>query len=99
VYAFDLSTGVKVWTYQTGESGSSGVFSSPCFADGVIYVGSLDCKVYAFAASESSQTTLTTTPDNTGVIVAVVVAIFVVGIVGFLYFKKSAVQKGPKSPQ
>jgi outer membrane protein assembly factor BamB len=42
--ALDGTTGAKLWSFATG----SYVESSPAVADGVVYVGSLDGKVYAF---------------------------------------------------
>jgi len=45
VYALNASTGAKLWSYTTGGR----VGSSPAVANGVVYIGSLDKKVYAFA--------------------------------------------------
>jgi len=45
VYALNAKTGAKVWSYRTGSS----VNSSPAVANGVVYVGSDDGKVYAFS--------------------------------------------------
>jgi outer membrane protein assembly factor BamB len=48
VYAFNGTTGAIIWSYATGGS----VFSSPAIANGVVYVGSDDDKVYAFGSPE-----------------------------------------------
>jgi outer membrane protein assembly factor BamB len=40
----DASTGAVLWTATTG----SFVFSSPAIADGIVYVGSGDDKLWAF---------------------------------------------------
>jgi outer membrane protein assembly factor BamB len=40
VYALDAATGAFKWSYKTGNE----VSSSPAVANGVVYVGSLDCK-------------------------------------------------------
>jgi outer membrane protein assembly factor BamB len=45
VYALNAKTGAKLWSYRTG---SYVGFSSPAVANGMVYVGSLDGKVYAF---------------------------------------------------
>ena len=44
VYALDASTGQKLWSYTTGDDGHS----SPAVANGEVYVGSNDGKLYAF---------------------------------------------------
>jgi outer membrane protein assembly factor BamB len=46
VYALNASTGVKLWSYATGNA----VGSSPAVAMGVVYVGSADSNVYALNA-------------------------------------------------
>ncbi len=47
VYALNATTGAKVWSYTTGNN----VNSSPAVSGTVVYVGSYDGKVYAFAGS------------------------------------------------
>jgi hypothetical protein len=42
----DASTGNKIWSYKTGQA----VESTPSFANGVIYIGSMDNNVYAFGS-------------------------------------------------
>ena len=44
VYALNARTGAKLWSYTTGGE----VWSSPAVANGVVYIGSYDGKVYAF---------------------------------------------------
>jgi WD40 repeat protein len=51
VYAFNASTGLKIWSYKTG----SVVGSSPAIVDGVIYVGSFDHTLYALNASTGDR--------------------------------------------
>jgi outer membrane protein assembly factor BamB len=46
VYAFNGTTGAMIWSYVTGGS----VVSSPAIANGLLYVGSDDDKVYAFGS-------------------------------------------------
>jgi outer membrane protein assembly factor BamB len=43
VYAVDAATGEVQWQYQTGGN----IYSSPVLADGVLYIGNDDGKVYA----------------------------------------------------
>jgi outer membrane protein assembly factor BamB len=45
VYSLDISTGDLRWKYKT----RGPVVSSPAVEDGIVYVGSLDRKLYAFA--------------------------------------------------
>ena len=51
IYAFDAYTGDKIWNYTTGDE----VFSSPSFANGRVFVGSIDASVYAFNASTGTE--------------------------------------------
>jgi outer membrane protein assembly factor BamB len=44
VYALNARTGAKLWSYTTGGA----VDSPPAVANGMVYVGSDDGKVYAF---------------------------------------------------
>ena len=46
VYAFDASTGAKLWMVQTGDQ----IESSPAVVNGVVYIGSDDGKLYALNA-------------------------------------------------
>ena len=46
VYALNASTGVKLWSYTTGN-----YVDSPAVVNGVVYVGSFDGNVYALNAS------------------------------------------------
>ena len=48
VYALNAKTGAKLWSFTTGSS----VTSSPAVANGVVYVGSYDGKVYAFGLNK-----------------------------------------------
>jgi outer membrane protein assembly factor BamB len=43
VYALNARTGTKIWNFTTG----SYVWSSPTVTNGIVYIGSLDQKVYA----------------------------------------------------
>jgi outer membrane protein assembly factor BamB len=45
VYSLDISTGEERWKYKT----RGPVVSSPCVDEGIVYVGSLDRKLYALA--------------------------------------------------
>ena len=45
IYALDLITGEIKWRYKT----RGPVVSSPSVEDGIVYVGSLDRKLYALA--------------------------------------------------
>jgi outer membrane protein assembly factor BamB len=51
VYALDAFTGVKLWSYTTGDV----VRSSPAVANGVVYVGSFDHNVYALNATTGAK--------------------------------------------
>ena len=51
VYALNVDTGAKIWSYTTG----SIVWSSPAVANGVVYVGSLDHNVYALDARTGAK--------------------------------------------
>jgi peptide/nickel transport system substrate-binding protein len=44
MYCCDASTGALIWSYQTG----GGIDIPPAVADGIVFVGSSDHKVYAF---------------------------------------------------
>jgi eukaryotic-like serine/threonine-protein kinase len=44
LYAVDARTGNKLWSFATGAA----IISSPAVANGVVYVGSYDGKLYAF---------------------------------------------------
>jgi parallel beta-helix repeat protein len=44
VYCLNALTGAHIWNYTT----SSFVDSSPAVADGMVFIGSGDCKIYAF---------------------------------------------------
>jgi outer membrane protein assembly factor BamB len=46
IYSVDARTGALRWRFRT----SGPVTSSPVVADGVIYIGSTDHRVYALAA-------------------------------------------------
>jgi outer membrane protein assembly factor BamB len=47
VYALNAATGTRLWSYTTGGP----VLSSPAVANGIVYVGSYDGKVYALNGS------------------------------------------------
>jgi len=54
LYAVDAKTGREVWRFQTVRQPDhflNGVVSSPVVADGLVYFGALDGKVYAVPAS------------------------------------------------
>jgi outer membrane protein assembly factor BamB len=55
VYAFNATTGAKLWDYTTGYW----VYSSPAVANGFVYVGSDDGNIYAIsnAAAVTSHAT------------------------------------------
>jgi outer membrane protein assembly factor BamB/serine/threonine protein kinase len=57
VYAFNVSTGAKVWQMPTGSYREPGsfIFSSPTILNGVLYIGSNDHHVYAFDAVTGKQ--------------------------------------------
>jgi glucose dehydrogenase len=44
VYALNASTGVKIWSYRTGDH----VYSSPAVVSGIVFIGSEDGTFYAF---------------------------------------------------
>jgi len=44
IYSLDLETGHILWTYKTGGE----VYSSPAIANGTLFIGSRDQKLYAF---------------------------------------------------
>jgi outer membrane protein assembly factor BamB len=45
IYALNASTGALLWSYTTGGK----VGASPAVANGMLYVGSEDYNIYAFA--------------------------------------------------
>lgn len=49
-YAFNASTGLRLWNYTTGGP----VLSSPAVANGMVYVGSIDNKTYALNATNGA---------------------------------------------
>lgn len=52
-YAVDARTGQPIWTFETGQAlayNFDGVASSPVAANGLVYFGSLDGKLYAIEA-------------------------------------------------
>jgi outer membrane protein assembly factor BamB len=51
VYAFDVATGAKRWSYATSDL----VYSSPAVANGVVYIGSDDGNVYALNAATGAK--------------------------------------------
>jgi outer membrane protein assembly factor BamB len=51
VYALNVSTGAKLWSYDTGNE----VLSSPAVANGVVYFGSLDNNMYAVDATTGAK--------------------------------------------
>ncbi|HKG25436.1 MAG TPA: PQQ-binding-like beta-propeller repeat protein, partial [Thermomicrobiales bacterium] len=56
LYAFDLKTGQERWHFTT----EAAVNSSPAFANGLVYVGSLDAHVYAIGESAATGITRST---------------------------------------
>jgi len=44
VYALDASSGALLWSYATG----GGINTAPAVADGTLYVGSFDKRLYVF---------------------------------------------------
>ena len=71
------SANQTLWSYTT----SGAVYSSPAVVDGVVYVGSADGNVYAFAASASAGLL----PQIETYAVIAVVVIVVVAIVAAVY--------------
>jgi outer membrane protein assembly factor BamB len=72
----NAATGALIWNYITG----SAVESSPAVANGVVYVGSDDKKVYAFSAAP---------PIPEGLTIGVMLTLSTVAvIVGTRYFRK-----------
>jgi outer membrane protein assembly factor BamB len=69
-YALNAQTGDLIWKYQT----VGFLYSSPAIANGVLYVGSYDHKVYAIGSSTSESDT----PMNTYYLIAVVIAVIIV---------------------
>jgi outer membrane protein assembly factor BamB len=57
LYAFDATTGVRLWAAPTGAQ----VLSSPAVANGVVYVGCDDSKLDAFDAAGGAQLWTATT--------------------------------------
>jgi outer membrane protein assembly factor BamB len=51
VYALNASTGALLWSYATG----GGVGTRPTIANGVVYIGSNDNKVYAFGLTGGAR--------------------------------------------
>jgi outer membrane protein assembly factor BamB len=51
IYAFNASTGAKIWNYSTGGL----IISSPNVMNGVVYIGSQDSNVYALNASTGAK--------------------------------------------
>lgn len=47
VYALDINTGVKVWSYRTGGK----VYSTPAYDKGIVVVGSSDHSIYGIDAA------------------------------------------------
>jgi glucose dehydrogenase len=96
VYALNAATGAFIWNYTTGGA----VYSSPAVANGVVYVGSNDGKVYAFGSPQkttpsSPSLSPAATPPNTepeplttALVAAAVVSVAVVAAGLLVYFKK-----------
>ena len=61
VYALDASTGVRKWTFPTGDV----VHASPAVVDGVVYIGSWDRNVYAIDATSGREKWRYTTGNDT----------------------------------
>jgi outer membrane protein assembly factor BamB len=59
VYAFNATTGSKIWNFTMGNGSDSG----PAVVDGVVYFGSTDTKVYAIDANTGAQVWNFTTGD------------------------------------
>src|SRR6266568_3277663 len=55
VYALDVKTGTKVWSYFTGNVTYSSIYSSPVVANGVVYIGSNDWNLYALDARTGTR--------------------------------------------
>jgi len=51
LYALDAKTGEKKWDFQTNDK----ILSSPCPADGIVYVGSDDGHLYALESAGLPQ--------------------------------------------
>jgi hypothetical protein len=51
LYCFDARTGQKYWEHDF----LAGVWSSPCWIDGKVYIGTDDGTVYIFAAGKQKN--------------------------------------------
>jgi bacteriorhodopsin len=91
LYALNLTDGTKIWNYTTGGS----VVSSPCFANGVIYVGSYDGQLYAFGTTMSTRTI---TYDWIYYPIAVVIALLALITVIVIYSKRSVKKNKAQKP-
>jgi hypothetical protein len=54
MYAFNATDGKELWNYTT-EDDYNGIYSSPTYADGKIYAGSSDNKLYCWNASTGEE--------------------------------------------
>jgi outer membrane protein assembly factor BamB len=62
IYAFDASSGTKVWSVSLGDT----IISSPAVSNGIVYVGSFDKYLYALDAANGSQKWRAATSDSIG---------------------------------
>jgi len=77
IYALNTANGAKIWSYST----SGYVESSPTVVDGVLYIASLNGKIYSLGSLPPSS--------NSSLVVFVAVVIVVIVLSGvFLYRKK-----------
>jgi PQQ-like domain len=59
VYALDANTGAELWSYTTGGA----VYSSPAVANGMVYIGSDDGKLYCFGLTDEDRESASAQPD------------------------------------
>lgn len=94
VYALDATTGAGAWNTTLGEvkwdpgeaRPDSGIFSSPTVADGTVYVGSNDGRVYALAAADGTvRWTVSTRGDVTASPAVVDDTVFIGSLDGGVY--------------
>ena len=56
LYALDANSGAEKWTFILSDTGiRTGQFSSPAYADGMLYVGSSDRNIYAVNAATGKE--------------------------------------------
>jgi len=79
IYALDKTDGNQIWSYQTGGA----MYSSPAVVDEVLYIGSMDSKVYAFGSATQPGSDIPIT-----YIIAAIAAIIIAAIVVVLLLRR-----------